>query len=174
MKFFNSNPDNQKYFFASYDISVISGRDLRQAAWELAIGQSVGNPNVRNQWETDALFEQSACIICHEEEELHNIQHGIVKIGFPIINTDWASDGVTHLLCQVMGGQVDIDLFRHEHIPAVHASGCVGEPVVMEQGVGPVHHWFTERPLAPKGRADHGVGEIGGVVVTVVGGDLGR
>lgn len=111
MKFFNSNPDNQKYFFASYDISVMSGRDLRQAAWELAIGQSVGNPNVRNQWETDALFEQSACIICHEEEELQNIQHGVVKIGFPIINTDWASDGVTHLLCQVMGGQVDIDTF---------------------------------------------------------------
>lgn len=111
MKFFNSNPDNQKYFFASYDISVTSGRDLRQATWELAIGQSVGNPNVRNQWETDALFEQSACIICHDEEELQNAQHGVVKIGFPIINTDWASDGVTHLLCQVMGGQVDIDTF---------------------------------------------------------------
>ncbi len=112
MKFFNPEPDKEKYFFATYDISVNESQDLRKAAWELAIGQSVGNPNIRNKWENDELFEQSSCIICHKEEDLIGKVSGQVKIGFPEINTDWDSDGVTHLLCQVMGGQVDIDTFK--------------------------------------------------------------
>ena len=111
MKFFNPDPDENKYFFATYEIATCDGQDLRKAAWELAIGQSVGNPNVRNRWENDALFEQSSCVICHNEKELLGLVSGQVKIGFPVINTDWISDGVTHLLCQVMGGQVDIDTF---------------------------------------------------------------
>ena len=36
----------------------------------------------------------------------------VVKIGFPIINTDWEGDGISHLLCQLMGGQMDIDIFE--------------------------------------------------------------
>ena len=28
---------------------------------------------------------------------------GIVKIAFPIINTNWEEDGISHLLCQLMG-----------------------------------------------------------------------
>ena len=30
--------------------------NLRDAAWALAIGQSVGNPKVRNRWENDQIF----------------------------------------------------------------------------------------------------------------------
>tara|TARA_B100000242_G_scaffold294269_1_gene275873 strand:+ start:2236 stop:3429 length:1194 start_codon:yes stop_codon:yes gene_type:complete len=112
MKFFNSQPDKERYFFATYEIEVNCGFDLRKASWELAIGQSVGNPNVRNKWENDELFEQSSCIICHEEESLSGIIKGLVTIGFPVINTDWSHDSVTHLLCQVMGGQVDIGTFK--------------------------------------------------------------
>ena len=37
---------------------------------------------------------------------------GEVKIAFPIINTDWKTDGISHLLCQLMGGHVDIDLVQ--------------------------------------------------------------
>ena len=71
----------------------------------MAIGQSVGNPNVRNQWETDELFEQSSCI-AHDKDDLTNLTEGEVKIGFPIINTNWEEDGISHLLCQLMGGQL--------------------------------------------------------------------
>jgi len=39
------------------------------------------------------------------------LTEGEVKIGFPIINTNWEEDGISHLLCQLMGGQVDIDTF---------------------------------------------------------------
>ena len=47
--------DNELNFIVTYDLE--GKKSLRDAAWELAIGQSVGNPNVRNQWESDDLFD---------------------------------------------------------------------------------------------------------------------
>jgi ribulose-bisphosphate carboxylase large chain len=81
---------------------------LEKASWELAIGQSVGNPNVRNEWETDDLFIKYSCKVMHDKSELQH-KSGIVKIAFPTINTNWEEDGISHLLCQLMGGQMDID-----------------------------------------------------------------
>ena len=86
--------------------------NLRDAAWALAIGQSVGNPKVRNRWENDELFELASCVIYDDEDKLSNLNSGTVKIGFPKVNTDWEGDGISHLLCQLMGGQVDIDVFK--------------------------------------------------------------
>lgn len=88
---------------------------LADAAWNLAIGQSVGNPNVRNEWETDELFIKYSCKILHKKEHL-NKSSGIVNIAFPIINTDWDEDGISHLLCQLMGGQMDIDNIEKCHL----------------------------------------------------------
>ena len=107
MNLFRQTNELHGHIIATYDMS--SQTNLRDAAWDLAIGQSVGNPNIRNQWETDELFENHSCKILHSEEYLLNLQSGIVKIGFPIINTDWEGDGITHLLVQLMGGQLDID-----------------------------------------------------------------
>lgn len=104
---FLPNCDRDKYFIATYMLE--SSTTLRDAAWDLAIGQSVGNPNVRNNWETDELFNKYSCKILGNEEDMKLISKGIVKIGFPIINTDWEGDGISHLLCQVMGGQTDIN-----------------------------------------------------------------
>jgi ribulose 1,5-bisphosphate carboxylase large subunit-like protein len=86
--------------------------DLRDSSWNLAIGQSVGNPKIRNHWENEKLFERSSCVIYEKEENLIGIYSGHVKIGFPKINTDWEGDGISHLLCQLMGGQLDIDVFK--------------------------------------------------------------
>ena len=57
MKIFRSidEIDTSKYILCRYFLS--SKTSLRDAAWSLSIGQSVGNPNVRNHWETDELFE---------------------------------------------------------------------------------------------------------------------
>lgn len=94
------------HFIATYDLE---GRNsLRDAAWELAIGQSVGNPHVRNMWETDELFEQHSCKVVGNEEEMTQVKRGVVKIAFPMVNTNWKEDGITQLLVQVMGGQLDI------------------------------------------------------------------
>lgn len=99
------NPD--EYFIGTY---ILEGRkSLRDAAWEVAIGQSVGNPNVRNKWETDELFEKYSCKVIGNEDELRKIKRGTIDIAFPVVNTNWKEDGITQLLVQVMGGQLDID-----------------------------------------------------------------
>lgn len=103
---FRKEVDREKYFIATYEL--VSSVNLKEAAWELAVGQSVGNPHVRNRWETDDLFENHSCKILGDEDELEALVEGTVDIAFPIINTDWEGDGISHLLCQVMGGQVDI------------------------------------------------------------------
>lgn len=112
MKFFRqrSEIDNEKYVIATYEMRSSLDTTLAKAAWELAIGQSVGNPNVRNEWETEELFENHSCIILEDEEYLKSTNAGTVTIGFPVINTDWDTDGIAHLLCQLMGGHVDIDV----------------------------------------------------------------
>ena len=85
-----------------------STKSLKDAAWQLAIGQSVGNPNVRNQWETDELFENYSCKIIEDDVDF-SIKSGIIKIAFPVINIDFKTDGISHLLVNIMGGQLDID-----------------------------------------------------------------
>lgn len=95
-----------KYFVVTY---LLEGKvSLRDAAWNLAIGQSVGNPNVRNEWETDELFENHSCIVLAEEHELVG-EMGTVKVAFPLANIDPSTDGISQLLCHIMGGQMDID-----------------------------------------------------------------
>ena len=64
MLFYNPDIDQSQYVIATYWIKS-KNADLSTCAWNLAIGQSVGNPNVRNQWETEQLFEQSSCVIAH-------------------------------------------------------------------------------------------------------------
>jgi ribulose-bisphosphate carboxylase large chain len=111
---FNTSIDISKYILVEYFLS--SQTSLRDAAWNLAIGQSVGNPNVRNEWETDELFLNHSCIIMHNEEELLNKKEGIVTIAFPSINIDLKTEGISHLLVNIMGGQLDIDNILKCHV----------------------------------------------------------
>ena len=108
---FNNEIDKFEYFIVTYDLE--GSNSLHDAAWELAIGQSVGNPNVRNQWETDELFEKYSAKIMGDKEELKKVKRGIINIAFPIINTNWKEDGITQLMVQVMGGQMDIDNIKY-------------------------------------------------------------
>ena len=114
MRIFRDEIDKNKYIMVEYFLE--SKTTLRDAAWNLAIGQSVGNPNVRNQWETDELFENHACLVLGEEKELEKVSAGKVHIGFPVTNIDLATDGISHLLCQVMGGQLDIGIILKCHV----------------------------------------------------------
>lgn len=93
--------DKAKYFIATYLLTATT--NLREAAWGLAIGQSVGNPKVRNRWETEELFENHSCLVLEDEAALENLKSGVVRIAFPAINIDMDTDGVSHLLCQLMG-----------------------------------------------------------------------
>ena len=123
VEIFRRRVDEEKYIICEYELS--SKTTLRDAAWALAIGQSVGNPNVRNEWETDQLFEDHSCLILGNESELKRRTDGRVKIAFPIANTDFVRDGVSHLLCQFMGGQMDIDIIQKCHLLDVKFPGHV-------------------------------------------------
>jgi ribulose-bisphosphate carboxylase large chain len=116
MKLFKplSEVNQNDYVIATYQLRSTLDSNLRDAAWNLAIGQSVGNPNVRSIHETDELFENHSCIIISDfvEDDLRKKTHGEIKIGFPVVNTDWEDDGISHLLCQLMGGQMDIDVIE--------------------------------------------------------------
>jgi ribulose-bisphosphate carboxylase large chain len=114
MNIFKTEIDTDKYILVRYFLE--SKTTLRDAAWNLAIGQSVGNPNVRNRWETDELFESHACMVVGSEKDMLQTKAGDITIGFPLINIDLSTDGISHLLCQVMGGQLDIDIVSKCHV----------------------------------------------------------
>jgi ribulose 1,5-bisphosphate carboxylase large subunit-like protein len=106
--------DDKLYYNVKYYVE--SSISLADACWNIAVGQSVGNPNVRNRWETDELFENSACKIIGNEEEFKKVKSGEVVIAFPLCNIDFTSDGISQLLCQVMGGQLDINTILKCHV----------------------------------------------------------
>ena len=109
-----SQINKDKYFIVEYFLG--STKNLRDASWQLAIGQSVGNPNVRNRWETDELFQNHSCLVLGLESSLKELKEGRVKIAFPVVNIDFATDGIAHLLVNIMGGQLDIESITKCHV----------------------------------------------------------
>lgn len=113
MKLFKTAVDLEKYIVATYYLQCQG--TLAEGASALAIGQSIGNPTIRNQWETQQLIDDHSCVILHDYEELSHTgmtvstSQGLVQIGFPLANIDLSTDGISQLLCQLMGGQMDID-----------------------------------------------------------------
>lgn len=97
--------DNSKYITAEYYVSAKT--NLGDAAWNIAVGQSLGNPSVRNKKE-DLMFDEHGCKIMLNNPKQKT---GKFKIAFPLINIDLKEDGITQLLCFLMGGHLDIDLF---------------------------------------------------------------
>ena len=105
--------DTEKYFWAKYYLQ--SENTLLKAAQELAVGQSIGNPNARSIWETDEMIEDYCAKILYNNKNFLR-QEGEVWIGFPYALIDWTSDGVSQLLCILMGGQMDIDNIKKCHL----------------------------------------------------------
>lgn len=106
IQIFNKNINQEKYFIVKY---FLKGRtNLREAAWNLAIGQSIGNPNNRSVWETEKMFLDHSCFILDDEELLKSKTEGIVEIAFPLENINLEEDGISQILCYIAGGQVDI------------------------------------------------------------------
>lgn len=113
MDIFKPDIDRERYIIATYNLHCQG--TLADGALSLAIGQSIGNPSIRNNWETEKLINDHACVILHDHSELGkvgmtvNSSAGVVQIGFPLANFDFDTDGISQLVCQLMGGQMDID-----------------------------------------------------------------
>lgn len=88
---------------------VVSTVSLAAAAEAIAIGQSIGNPSVRNEFETPELIENHSAKIIGDKSELETLKSGKISISYPAINIDWDEDGISQLLCMIQGGQTDID-----------------------------------------------------------------
>ena len=106
--------DKKNYFIVDYYLEAKSS--LREAAWNLAIGQSIGNPNNRSIWETDDMFLNHSCFILEDEEFLKKSKAGNVRIAFPLANLSLEEDGISQILCHIAGGQVDILEIQKCHI----------------------------------------------------------
>jgi ribulose-bisphosphate carboxylase large chain len=106
--------DSRNYFIVDYYLEAKTS--LREAAWNLAIGQSIGNPNNRSVWETDEMFLNHSCFILEDEDLLKKSKTGKVKIAFPLANLNLEEDGVSQILCHIAGGQVDILEIQKCHI----------------------------------------------------------
>jgi ribulose-bisphosphate carboxylase large chain len=103
---FTERIDLDRYFIVKY---YLKGKtSLRDAAWNLAIGQSIGNPNNRSVWETDQMFLDHSCFILSNEEYLKTVKEGFIEIAFPLENINLEEDGISQILCHIAGGQVDI------------------------------------------------------------------
>lgn len=100
--------DKDRYFIATYKAKSVT--TLAVLAWDIAVGQSVGNPTIRNKWEDDELYENHSCLILNNKDILEHTNEGFVDIAFPVANIDWENDGVNHLICQLMGGHTDINI----------------------------------------------------------------
>jgi len=100
--------DKDRYFIATYKAKSVT--TLAALAWDIAVGQSVGNPTIRNKWEDDELYENHSCLILNNKDILEHTNEGFVDIAFPVANIDWENDGVNHLICQLMGGHTDINI----------------------------------------------------------------
>ena len=103
---FCKNINFEKYFIVTYFLEAKT--NLREAAWNLSIGQSIGNPNNRSNWETEQMFLEHSCFILEDEDFLKTQKSGVVKIAFPLANINLEEDGVSQILCHIAGGQVDI------------------------------------------------------------------
>lgn len=138
------NPD--EYIIVRYGLT---GRtSLKKAAWELAIGQSVGNPNVRNRWETDELFRDHAAKVLADPDRLEKVTSGDVEIAFPVRNINFTEDGFSQLLCFIMGGQLDIDEITHCEVKEIIFPPSI-KPLKPMYGMSGTR-WTTEchgRPL---------------------------
>jgi ribulose 1,5-bisphosphate carboxylase large subunit-like protein len=100
--------DLSKYFYVTYE--VVSSTTLYEAAYGIAVGQSIGNPASRSVWETPEMIE-AYCAKIFRNSDLQRNQ-GRVEIAYPLANLDWKTDGIAQLICVIMGGQTDIDIIR--------------------------------------------------------------
>lgn len=101
---FQPRVDGEENIIATYSVR---SKNVTKAAKDIAIGQSIGNPEVRTQRDSPKIFKNNLAKIININEIAPS--NGIIQIAYPLVNFDIYEDGVTQLLCTLMGGQMDID-----------------------------------------------------------------
>lgn len=123
MDIYQPSADRSEFIIARYRLR--SRTTVWDAAYNIAVGQSIGNPKIRNAWETDELYHAHLCKILSFAGP-SDASEGEVEIGFPARNLRWPEDGVSQLLCFLMGGHLDIDLIESCQLVDVDLSPLPG------------------------------------------------
>lgn len=101
-----------EYIIANYYLESIANLNLYEISKAIALGQSIGNPEIRSAYETEELFQRAAVKIIAEADELKEKKKGYLNLAFPLENLNIKEDGINQLLCHLMGGHLDIDSIR--------------------------------------------------------------
>lgn len=104
--------NKEDYIIATYYLESIANLNLYEISKAIALGQSIGNPEIRSVYETQDLFESASVKIIAEPLELKSKKKGNVTFAFPLHNLNAKEDGISQLLCHLMGGHLDIDAIR--------------------------------------------------------------
>lgn len=99
--------DPDEHIIATYHLE---GSKLKEATEALAIGQSIGNPDIRNYHETDELLENHLAKILTDESSFADQTEATIEVAYPVANYDPETGGITQLMCSLMGGQMDVDV----------------------------------------------------------------
>lgn len=106
------------YYRVTYEIE---SDDIPLAAHNIAIGQSIGNPNVRSEIEmADNIKEMEAIV--------EKIEGNKVIIAFPLKAWDWPN--ISQLLCTIQGGQSDIELVHRCRVIDIEGLDYMNQPVL--------------------------------------------
>jgi len=102
---FDTSVNQKMHIIAKYSVEA---KDLLFAAKQIAIGQSIGNPDVRTQRDSLEILTNNLAKIMGNPIDFEGKNKGTIKIAYPLVNFG-ENDGITQLLCELMGGQMDID-----------------------------------------------------------------
>ena len=99
----------------------VDGPDIQKAAWNIAIGQSIGNPNIRNEIENSPNIKEM-------EATIDSVDGNIVKINFPLKAFKWPN--LNQLLCIIQGGQSDIECIHRCRVIDIEGLPYMNESVL--------------------------------------------
>ena len=106
------------YYTVTFEVEA---DDIAAAAHNIAIGQSIGNPNIRSEIENSANIKEMEAIV-------KSIEGNIVKIDFPL--KAWTWPNISQLLCTIMGGQSDIELVKACRVIDIEGLDYMNKPVL--------------------------------------------
>lgn len=106
---FVNNINENENLVATYSIK---SKDLVKAAKGIAVGQSIGNPEVRTERDSPEIMKNNLAKILYVRDIDTAQKKAKLAIAYPLVNFDLQEDGITQLLCILMGGQMDIDLIE--------------------------------------------------------------
>ena len=114
--------DRYGLYMSHYTVTYeVDGPDIADAAHNIAIGQSIGNPNIRSEIEAAHNIKEMEALV-------DSIDGNIVKIKFPLKALKWPN--ISQLLCIIQGGQSDIEGVHRCRVVNIEGLPWMNKPVL--------------------------------------------